>query len=169
MITILVAASADERDFSGALSRMLKKHFGGAQCPEFMLCDIASYNSKKTDKIIIVCKSPHIALSGLCNTTQAIAIVDSSSEELLRQVSDTRLPAITCGLRRMDTISLSSMTADSAVIDLRRSVTCLDGGKVEPQELPLRMPTLPDSFLLMSTAAILILCGKIDCLKEGFF
>ena len=179
MITILVAAGDDDKDFFSGLSRMLDKHFvtaraygqkleAGGPFPALMLCDLKSFKAIDTEKVIVVCKKPEPFTARIKGASLVVAIVDSSDDELLEHVSATRLPAITCGLRSRDTITLSSMAPDSAVIDLRRCITCLDGGRAEPQEIPIRLKNPLDSFLLMAAAAILILSGKTECIKEGF-
>jgi len=137
------------------------------ESPELILCDLGSFQSVDADKVIVVCKSLkslNVELKGAA----AVAVVDSSDEHLLAQVSHTRLPAITCGLKSKDTITLSSIGADSAVVDLRRSISCMSGNKVEPAEFPLRTKRPIDSFMLMSVVSVLILAGKMESLKEGF-
>jgi len=165
VVTILVADGKEDSDFSCALLSALGRHFDES---EFTLCDIKSYKPTGNDRVIVVYKQPQHAAVQLEGTQAAVAIVDSSDEQLLEHVSDTRLPAVTCGLRSRDTITLSSMAGESAVIDLRRNVSCLDGSLAEPQEIPLRHQNPQDKFLLMSAAAILILSGKIERLKEGY-
>ena len=179
MIAILVAAQEDDKDFLSELAHILGRHFITAPAhgqkpmaagprPELALCDLKSFRATQADKVIVVYKSPQPIAANLEAACSAVAIVDSSDEGLLQHVSDTKLPAITCGLRSRDTITLSSMDTDSAVIDLRRSISCLSGSSVEPAEFPLRFETPLDSFLLMAVAAILILSGKMESLKEGF-
>ena len=179
MTTILMAADEDDKGFFEALYGMLSKHFVTARAfgrklkvsgksPDLLLCDAQSFEGIETDSVIVVYKKPQSIIARVASAIPAVAIVDSSQDELLEHVCATRLPAITCGLGSRDTITLSSMTAPGAVVDLRRGVTCLDGSRVEPQELPLRLEGPLDSFLLMCFAAILILSGKIESLKEGF-
>ncbi|MCL2856872.1 MAG: hypothetical protein FWE19_04000 [Oscillospiraceae bacterium] len=165
MVTILVADSKDGSGFSCALSRILRRHFNEE---ELRLCDIKNAQSTGDDNMIVVYKQLQPTAFRPQGDQTAVAIVDSSDEQLLRHVSDTRLPAITCGLRSRDTITLSSMAGESVVIDLRRSISCLNGDTAEPQEIPLRQLDPHENFLLMASAAILILSGKIECLKEGY-
>ena len=165
MVTILVADGKDDSSFSGALSSVLGRHFDKG---ELTLCDIKSAQPTGNDKVIIVYKHPQATAFQPQGNVTAVAIVDSSDDQLLGHVSDTRLPAITCGLRSRDTITLSSMTGDSAVIDLRRDISCLDGSVAEPQEIPLRHQDPRENFLFMAAAAILILSGKIESLKGGY-
>ncbi|MCL2579776.1 MAG: hypothetical protein FWE32_07050 [Oscillospiraceae bacterium] len=179
MITILVVDEAGDNAFVNALAEMLDRHFvtvrtnsqklkTSGKSPDLLICDAQSFGEIETDQVIVVYKAQGAISTQIVSAASAVAIVDSSSDALLAHVSKTRLPAITCGLNSRDTISLSSMTAPGAVIDLRRSITCLDESQIEPQEIPMRLSSPVDSFLLMSLAAILILTGKVDHLKEGF-
>ena len=164
MVTILVADN-DDGEFSAELSDALSGYFNEG---ELKLYDIKSSPPTVNDSVIVVYKQPQPTVFQFQGSGVAVAIVDSGDEALLEHVSGTRLPAITCGLRSRDTITLSSMAKKSTVIDLRRSVSCLDGSTVEPQEIPLRHKKTNDNFLLMTMAAILILCGKVEKLKEGY-
>ena len=165
MVTIVVADSDDCEKFFDELSGALSGYFDAC---ELRLCGIRDYKPAGNDSVIVVYNQPQPTLFSDQGTKTVVAIVDSGDELLLGHVSDTRLPAITCGLRSRDTITLSSMAKESAVIDLRRSISCLDGSTVEPQEIPLRGQQPRENFLLMATAAILILCGKVERLTEGY-
>ena len=165
MVTVLVAAGKDGSDFTRELSCVLGRHFDE---DEFMLCDIESFKPTGSENIIIVYKQPQPAAFQTDSANAVVAIVDSSDEQLLCHVSNTRLPAITCGLKSRDTITLSSMSGESAVIDLRRGISCLDGSVAEPQEIPLRHQNTAENFLLMASAAILILSGNTESLKAGY-
>lgn len=166
MVTILVAAGEDEKDFYNELKGLLSEHFADNA---IKLCDFVGFKEAgEKDKVIVVYKQQAPIPEPLAVAqSSVVAIVDSGSEELLCHVSDTRLPAITCGLRSRDTITLSSMDGESAVVDLRRCICCLDGSEAEPQEIPLKRPATQDNFLLMAFAAILILTGKAESLKDG--
>ena len=98
--------------------------------------------------------------------SRSIVIVDSCEQSQLECVSETGLPAITCGLFRTDTITLSSSTHDSAVISLQRSIICHDGKICEPQEIPVKLAQPVDNYLLMAAAAVFLLSGNGDKLKE---
>ena len=179
LTTILTVDEPGDTSFSQALSELLSRHFviasaygqkltASGQTPALLLCDNQSFQGIEADQVIVVYQAPGPIIPRIESALPTLAIVDSSQDDLLEYVSKTRLPAITCGLKSRDTITLSSMAAPGAVIDLRRGIDCLDGNRVDPQELPIRLDAPLDSFLLMSAAAILILSGKIHRLKEGF-
>ena len=94
-----------------------------------------------------------------------LAVVDSSNEEVLLHVSRTKLPAVTCGLSPRDTLTLSSIGEQSAVVSLQRAIVCLDGAVCEPQEIPVLLRAPADCFVLMAVAAVFILSGNISRLS----
>jgi len=96
-----------------------------------------------------------------------VVIANSCDHEQIELISKTKLPAITCGLFAKDTITLSSIEPDSAVINLQRCVTCFNGSTAEPQEIPARLGRPVDSYLLMALAAIFILTGNADRLADS--
>lgn len=178
LITVLVSADARDMDFWGPLTRMLSRHFSLVQTqggrlvatdggPPLIVSDMNSFDALKTDGVIILYKEAIPLTADVQGAGQIVAVVDSSREELMEHVSATRFPAVTCGFLTRDTITLSSIDRDSAVIDIRRAVTCMDGTRVEPCEIPISISRSKDSFLLMAVAAVLILSGNIKKLLTG--
>lgn len=127
-----------------------------------LFCDHESIHCNNlSPKIIIFGGRGQYDLSQV-NTEQTVVIVDSCDQERLAYVSSTRLPAVTCGLFAKDTITLSSMTGDSAVVNLQRSIPCFNGDVAEPQEIPVRLACPMDEYLLMAAASIYLLTGNSD-------
>lgn len=177
LLTILVAAKEENKDFWNELACLLGKHFsmlrafGGAMSvpagnPSVVVSDMKSFASIKSDQLIVVYKDV-VPLSVKLTGERLVAVVDSSDSTVTEQVSATKLPAITCGLFARDTITLSSMNVDSAVIGIQRSISCFDGSRAEPQDIPVKLAKSVDSFTLMCAAAVLILSGNIKKLIKG--
>ncbi|MEM1486108.1 hypothetical protein V6615_14750 [Oscillospiraceae bacterium PP1C4] len=97
----------------------------------------------------------------------AVAIVDSSSSAVMEQVALRHLRALTCGLATSDTFTLSSLTADSAVVSLQRRIVAFDGTSVEPFELPVFFSERIEPFSLLACAAIFCLMGKRNPLLQA--
>lgn len=89
-----------------------------------------------------------------------IAIVDSADAAVREHLARRRLPAITCGLSGADTLTLSSLTADSAMIALQRQITAFDGTKTDPFELPVLYSQRIETFDLLAAAAVFCLMGR---------
>ncbi|MCI8650373.1 MAG: hypothetical protein HFG20_09680 [Anaerotruncus sp.] len=111
-----------------------------------------------TDQLALVLQGGWFPAQLHCN--HAVAIVDSASRNAKAAAAAHRLPALTCGLSSLDTFTLSSLTADSAVIALRRQICALDGSVTEPFELPVTFGGGVEPFELLSAAAALCLLGE---------
>lgn len=96
-----------------------------------------------------------------------VVIVDSGDCEALTALSGLSLAAITCGTSASDTLSLSSMTADTAAVSLQRTVKTLGGTVIEPCEIPVTITRPISNRCLLLSCALLILLG-VDCSK-GYF
>jgi len=167
---VLIAAQREEKAFWEDTRRVLCENystlivqnqslFTPATPPELIVCDAAAFESVAAENTIILFRNTVKIPAKILSSTGCVAVVDSQDDALMQFVSGTRLPAITCGLSPRDTITLSSIDTDSAVINLQRSVTCFDGSAPEPQEFPVRLNTPIDNFSLMAVACVFILCG----------
>lgn len=173
MTCAVILADSQDKEFFDKLTGLTRSHFSPLCCwkgevshhgdsPGLLITDYESFSRiNLSPKIIIYGGKGRYDLSQV-NTEQTVVIVDSCDSTQFGYVSSTKLPAITCGLFAKDTITLSSMTADSAVINLQRSIQCFSGEIAEPQEIPVRFISAPDSYLLMAVAAIFILTGNSD-------
>lgn len=177
MISVVIAANNQEKKFINALQNIISRNFRAIHCmarcldarcenAELLLTDIDSFDLVYSETAIIVFKDSAKLPLDFQTNKQMVAIVDSCNKDAVRIASDTKVPAITCGLSACDTITLSSISEDSAVIDLQRCVTCFDGTIAEPQEIPVSLCSSIDSFALMCAAAIFVLSGNIKKLSE---
>lgn len=172
MISVVIAANNQDKKFYNALQNILNRSFGTIHClgrcldarvgcAELILTDTWSFDLIFSETAIIIVKDGESLTTGFETNRQAIAVVDSCNKDVMRLVGETKLPAITCGLSARDTITLSSISEDSAVINIQRSISCFDGTVIEPQEIPVTLCSSIDSFALMCAAAIFILSGNI--------
>lgn len=127
--------------------------------PDFILLSEQSFSHIECENAAFIIRGKDCIPSQiLC--PNAVAIVDSSDSANMEQVSLRRLRALTCGLSISDTFTLSSLTADSAVIALQRPVTAFDGSITEPFELPVLFHSRVEPFLLLACAAVFCLSGQ---------
>lgn len=178
LIYVAVETSSQDKKFLNALQNILNKNFGAVHCigrcldarcghADIIISDARSFDLVYADTAIIIFRggdgfTPEIETGG-----RTVAVVDSGSKAALLAVSKTGLPAITCGLAQCDTITLSSINEDSAVINIQRSITCFDGTIAEPQEIPVSLCSSIDSFALMCAALLFILSGNIERLSKA--
>ena len=103
---------------------------------------------------------------GFLPSPHAVAVVHSQDESSLRFCAKHHLRTLTCGLSSKDTLTLSSVTAESAVICLQREIGTLGGEVLEPYEIPVKLRRAVDRMELLSLAAVLLLCGEGGMLSE---
>ncbi len=85
------------------------------------------------------------------------ALLCSHDKLAVRLASKFMVPSLICGFSAHDTVTLSSITSDSAVVCLQRSIITLDGTTCEPFELPIKLSGRfsNDHLLLLCAAAII--------------
>ncbi len=86
-----------------------------------------------------------------------------------RFAGGTGLAPLDCGLSLRDTLTLSSLTAGSAVISLQRPVARLDGALIEPGDIPLALRREWAPFPLLCRAGVLLLAGGAAALEPELF
>jgi len=175
MVAILFAVEQQSRDWIHDVARLLEKHFITLRAfgdtlsvkkrtPSLILCDMNRFETIKAEKAIVICKDMVSLSNRQLDIRHGVAVVDSSIYQS-ESLPDIGLPAITCGLHSRDTITLTSIEEDSAVIGVQRVIEAFEGSLVEPQEIPVRFEKAIAPFTLMVVAAIYILLGKCNLLK----
>ncbi len=98
-----------------------------------------------------------------------IILNSGSTSGLLPPTAGTKLRLISCGLSSKDTLTLSSFTADSAVVSLQRSITSLSGAIVEPGDYPISIGATIDQFSILASVAVLILTDNTNIIANIVF
>lgn len=182
MTGIFIGAKDSDKNMWGILPRIIKNNFSAAtieeyqaKAPEeqkkisFLMGNEDNFALKKLDNHILICKDEECIPKHLNQSKNAVAVVQASNPKLVEKVSLTRLPALTCGLSTRDTLILSSINEDSAVLGVQRSIICFDGTVAEPQDIPIRLGGHMDTFTLMAAASVFILSGNIGRLRLTMF
>jgi hypothetical protein len=109
---------------------------------EIVVADFTELKSLYIPECIFVLKNdahvPKIPLP-----EKSIIIVNSENTDQLMALKNTKLNVLTCGVNVKDTLSCSSITADSLVVSLNREVTAFSGRKIQPLEIPLKLDKMP--------------------------
>ena len=121
--------------------------------PDFALVEIENLSRITAPNTIILCKEPFYAPVNATLPADAVGGVR----------------AMTLGMSSKDTLTLSSITPDSAVLCLQRAISDLFGNTLDPVEIPLSLSRRYDAFSILCAAAIFLLSGKIDILKQILF
>ena len=118
---------------------------------------------------IILCKEPFEVPNGVLLPADAVGLLSSDNLNAAEWIRRCGIRAITLGMSSKDTLTLSSITSDSAVLCLQRAISDLSGNTLDPVEIPLSLSRRYDAFSILCAAAIFILSGKIDILKQILF
>lgn len=168
-MVVVTAAPTDKK-----LSAILKKSSNGAlsilnaqtqqasfygKIPDLIFVTENEFKHIECDYAIFLVRSKN-CIPETFHCKNAIAVVNSSDRNLLEMVAQRRIKALTCGLSSVDTLTLSSLTSDSAAISLQRQVQAFDGSTVEPFELPVSFTSHFEPFSLLYCAAVFCLLGK---------
>jgi len=86
-----------------------------------------------------------------------VAVTESSNHEALELLSKSETKTITCGMAAADTVTLSSVKEDSAVISLQRHIKTLTGKVLEPGDFPVKLFNKVAEYPLAAAAAVLLL------------
>ena len=105
-----------------------------------------------------------VVFGGRCGGTlrvggQITAIVESSNEEALSMLRPISQMTVSCSMSAHDTISIASITEESAVVSLLREMTDINGRVIEPHDMTLRLSRKTDGYSLCAAYALLLLSG----------
>lgn len=96
---------------------------------------------------------------------RAVAVIHSQNAQALAFAAEHHLKTLTCGLSSRDTLTLSSLTEESAVVCLQRTITIIGGGVIEPSEFPMKLQGPVERRDLLTLAAVMMLCGDMERLS----
>ncbi|WP_312645180.1 hypothetical protein [Hydrogenoanaerobacterium sp.] len=178
MINLIVLGSSDDSRLANTILRILaaefrvacactKKQSNNLEEFDFLLveCEQISFNNK--ERTIILCKSNFLATEKQYSTCRSgtIGVVQSDNLAAAQALSEWQIPVISCGMSVTDTLTLSSISPDGAVICLQRSIPTLLGTVIEPFEVPIKLSRPFDSYALMCIVAVLLLSDNLDKLS----
>jgi len=177
MISVIVLSSACEKKILTCIKNLLGEKYSIASIDEKTYCD----NGQNTNFIIIKSstitnvKAKSIVVfkdsTALCENINldenCIAIANSDDQNIIKYLAANNIKAITCGLSTKDTLTLSSITQDSAVISLQRAITTIYGSTLEPFEMPVKLQSKLEPYSILIIAAITIITDNAELLKSA--
>lgn len=93
---------------------------------------------------------------------KAMVIACSENEEQLKALKDKGLHVITCGFGKRDSFSYSSLSDESMVVSLNRELTAFSGKKIQPLEVPVKIPQGVDIYSVIAFTALRILLDDFN-------
>lgn len=103
--------------------------------------------------------------SGITLDGAITAVLPSGNHCAANVLARCAVPALTCGFSSKDTLTLSSLGNENAVISLGRRIKTLAGLSIEPIEIPVALSGEYDGYTLLACAAVLLLTGNLERLS----
>ena len=96
-----------------------------------------------------------------------ITVMDAEHKKAIRLLGGMANTAVCCGMSGRDTLTLSSLREDGAMVCLQRDLTSLTGEVIEPCDIPVKTAARYSERHILFTAAVLLACGCIPG-EEGY-
>ncbi len=143
--------------------------FSQSEHPELFILEMEKLCHITAPRSIVLCKEPFSAPAHIDLPPDAVGLLASSNLAAAEFLHRCGVRTITLGMSSKDTLTLSSITSDSAVLCLQRAICDLAGNTLEPVEIPLALSHQYDAFSILCACAILMLSERIDSLKQILF
>ena len=96
----------------------------------------------------------------------AVIIANALNKEQMNTLSYLTCNVITCGNLIMDTVSYTSITDEEISVSFGRTVTTLDGDKIQPFEIPVKRNGAESLYEIMAVTALRLLTGDNSIIEE---
>lgn len=140
---------------------------------DFLILDCKQLSYENKGRTIFLCKNNFSEKTKYSSfkhigENNTIGVVQSDNLPAAETLSRWKIPVISCGMSITDTITLSSIGPDDAVVCLQRCIPTLNGTIIEPFEIPIKLSRPIDSYALMCIVSIVLLADKADILDTLF-
>lgn len=92
-------------------------------------------------------------------TNSIIGICESSDKEAVEIFSKSPIAVISCGMGTKNTVTVSSIKENTALVTFQRNLTDIYGKTIEPAEYKIKLKGKYSEFSVMASTAILLLHG----------
>lgn len=171
MTSIFIAGNEDDNGFRVLLEEILSLTYrityvkGNALYQwgkgyEVLALDCPSYGEIGAENPVFLLKKDCVPCFDF--PEKAMVIACSENEEQLKALKDKGLHVITCGFGKRDSFSYSSLSDESMVVSLNRELTAFSGKKIQPLEVPVKIPQGADVYSVIAFTALRILLDDFN-------
>jgi|GEM_PF-2703593 len=171
MIPVFLYGRRDDDEITEGLISALSKNGGvlyinnsminsTERSPQFLLHDTPSQPFFNMQRGIIVFKQKVSRFTKFALPQDFICIVDSNNEAALHLLKNNNSQALTCGTNPRDTLSISSISDEAALIGLQRDITGFFGEKIEAGEFLVKNESGITKEAFLPALAIILLSSK---------
>ena len=180
MVSIFVLGGLEKRKSVASVQDILFKNctvalMGERRCflpngvPDFTFVEMENLSRIEAPNTIILCEEPFAVSNSITLPADAVGLLSSGNLPAAAFIRRCGIRAVTLGMSSKDTITLSSITPDSAVLCLQRAINDFSGNTLDPVEIPLSLSRRCDAFSILCAASIFLLSGQIDILRQILF
>ena len=171
MTTIFICGDSGDKDFYFLLKDILAKTYQVTYIEKNNLCqwgsgyELIAVDFERFDRVEY--EDPVFLLKKGCVPDfefpeGATVIACSENEEQMQALKDSGCHTITCGFRKTDTFSYSSLSDDGVVVSLNRELTAFSGKNVQPLELPIEIPKGVDIYSVIAFTALRVMLDDFN-------
>lgn len=171
MTTIFICGDSGDKDFYFLLKNILAKTYRVTYIEKNNLCqwgsgyELTAVDFEKFERVEF--EEPVFLLKKNCVPDFAFpegaaVIACSENEKQMKALKNGGCHAITCGFRKTDTFSYSSLSDDEVVVSLNRELTAFSGKNIQPLELPIGIPGGTDVYSVIAFTALRVLLDDFN-------
>lgn len=171
MTTIFICGDNGDKDFYFLLKNILANTYRvtyiekNAACQwgvgyELTAVDFERFERVESEEPVFLLKKNCVPDFGFPEGATVIAC--SENEEQMKSLKGSGCHTITCGFRKTDTFSYSSLSDDGVVVSLNRELTAFSGKNVQPLELPLEIPKGTDVYSVIAFTALRVMLDDFN-------
>ena len=171
MTTIFICGDSRDKDFYFLLKNILSKTYRVTYIKKNNLCqwgsgyELTAVEFERFERVEF--EEPVFLLKKGCVPDfgfpeQATVIACSENEEQMKALKGSGCHTITCGFRKTDTFSYSSLSDDEVVVSLNRELTAFSGKNVQPLELPIEIPKGVDIYSVIAFTALRVMLDDFN-------
>ena len=175
MVNLILYGDIKDKSITSKLCRVLSDYggvlyFSDTKASRYGNYGNISFNIYECDNVneiaipdgIVIFKSKQSGNSAIKLSDTTIVIIESTNCSAISAINGNNNPCISCGMSNNDSVTLSSISDNSATISIQRSITDIKGNVIEPCDITVRLKQFCDGFTLLSIFCLLVISGEIN-------
>ena len=171
MTTIFICGDKEDGDFRFLLKNILSETYcvtyienniasQWGQGYELVATDFPRYERVEAENPVFLLKKG--CVPDFAFPEGAAVIACSENEEQMKALKNSGCHTITCGFRKTDTFSYSSLSDDGVVVTLNRELTAFSGKNIQPLEIPVGLQKGTDIYSVIAFTALRVMLDDFN-------
>lgn len=171
LVDIILCGKAEDHSLSEILVFSLLRYGGvrfssrirmcqlGSENPDFLVWDCEQIPEVALKKGILVFKNSYRPTPNILIPPEFLCVFESHNQYAAEVLKKVGASAAVCGLSARETLSISSLDYESAVLSLLRNVKTIQGNLLEPHDFEVKTNREISPRHMLVTAMVLLLLG----------